>query len=120
MATRAISPISIVITSPKETAVSLLPISSTSSDSQDITALSDCSSQSKPLASRWSDYTFREADLYYGQPRWEDPEAAEEAPAVVRARPSLFSTFRTWWKTIGKKEEKGFQVVRPPRPSEQG
>ncbi|KAF4876502.1 putative membrane protein [Colletotrichum siamense] len=75
----------------------------------------------RPLGPRWSDYSFREADLYYGAPRPAPAtRASEEIPRPPAPKPSLRSTSGIWAKFTGQPSiEHGFQVVRPPRP-EQG
>ncbi|KAL2132600.1 hypothetical protein VTI74DRAFT_3590 [Chaetomium olivicolor] len=86
-----------------------------------------------PLAPQWSDYSFREADLYYGHARLqcdaEDFGIAATAPAPQH---HLSSTVRyivpskrgrlTGWKLFRLVERqpaphKGFEVRRPPKPA---
>ncbi|KAI1211974.1 uncharacterized protein F4807DRAFT_383598 [Annulohypoxylon truncatum] len=76
------------------------------------------------LHPRWADYSFRESDLFYGASRptlAEIPSGSAETPAPSESRrqiPSL-SVFSIWRKIFRQraKTERGFSVVRPPRPS---
>ena len=56
------------------------------------------------------DYSFREADLFYGVP--EDSSSTEQS----LEEPTGSGRSRWSWRAKPKKEEKGFSVVRPPRP----
>ncbi|KAK1999628.1 hypothetical protein LX36DRAFT_655332 [Colletotrichum falcatum] len=77
---------------------------------------SPTSADSGPLGPRWNDYSFREADLYYGVPR---PPAAgrasEELPRPSAPLPSFRSSSGFWAKVTGQAgaSEQGFQVSRP-------
>ncbi|KAK2042792.1 hypothetical protein LZ31DRAFT_596106 [Colletotrichum somersetense] len=75
---------------------------------------------SGPLGPRWNDYSFREADLYYGTPRPLPAErASEDLPRPSVLRPSFRSSSGFWAKVTGQAgaSEQGFQVSRPrPRP----
>ncbi|GKT63169.1 integral membrane protein [Colletotrichum tofieldiae] len=76
-----------------------------------------------PLGPRWSDYSFREADLYYGVPRPPPVErASEELPRPAAPRPSFRSSSGFWAKVTGQAgtSEQDFQVVRPRPPPEMG
>jgi hypothetical protein len=55
--------------------------------------------------------------LYYGQPQPVHTERTEQAEQVVGLRPSLLLSISEAWKKFMGKEESGFQVIRPPRPS---
>ncbi|KAK1982634.1 hypothetical protein LZ30DRAFT_716681 [Colletotrichum cereale] len=76
-----------------------------------------------PLGPRWNDYSFREADLYYGTPRQPLVErASEELPRPSPLRPSFRSPSGLWAKVTGQGDaaEQGFQVSRPRPPAEVG
>ncbi|OLN96296.1 putative membrane protein C1322.03-like protein 1 [Colletotrichum chlorophyti] len=77
-----------------------------------------------PLGPRWNDYSFREADLYYGIPHQPPAErASEDTPQTHAPRPSLRSSSSELWARVTKQSnpvEQGFQVVRPGRPSSLG
>ncbi|KAF9873875.1 integral membrane protein [Colletotrichum karsti] len=75
----------------------------------------------RPLGPRWNDYSFREADLYYGARPQPAQRASEEIPRPPAPKPSLRSTSGIWAKFTGQPSaaEQGFQVVRPAKP-EQG
>ncbi|KAL0938530.1 uncharacterized protein CTRU02_205140 [Colletotrichum truncatum] len=75
-----------------------------------------------PLGPRWNDYSFREADLYYGVARPVPAQrASEEIPRPPAPKASFRSTSGIWAKFTGQASapERGFQVSRPPAP-EQG
>ncbi|WDK19358.1 integral membrane protein [Colletotrichum graminicola] len=91
---------------------------------------------SEPLGARWNDYSFREADLYYGAPRPRPTgRASEELPRPPAPRPSFRSSSGFWVKVTGQADaseqgfrvpcsrprpEVGFVVVRPDRPNNLG
>lgn len=82
------------------------------------------------LHPRWADYSFRESDLFYGTPRppstsVEGEESPIETPETPALRPSLrpLSSLNLWARVSGSGQqlsetERGFSVVRPPRPSQ--
>ncbi|KAK4239311.1 hypothetical protein C8A03DRAFT_32651 [Achaetomium macrosporum] len=86
-----------------------------------------------PLAPQWSDYSFREADLYYRRgPSQCDAEDVGDDAAVLVADATEESTVRngassSWALITGRKRSrsvgrekaasKGFEVRRPPRPA---
>lgn len=74
-----------------------------------------------PLGPRWGDYSFREADLYYGAPR---PAAVAggnvrptRAPVALATQPQSgsLSPLSLWARLTGQPApaERGFSVVRP-------
>lgn len=77
-----------------------------------------------PLGPRWNDYSFREADLYYGAPRPTPVErASDEIPRPPAPKPSFRSSSSGLWaKVTGHSgaTEQGFQVIRPRPASERG
>ncbi|TDZ46948.1 putative membrane protein [Colletotrichum trifolii] len=72
-----------------------------------------------PLGPRWNDYSFREADLYYGVPRQPSERASEETPRPPAPKASFRSSSGIWAKLKGPPSEHGFHVVRST-PQEQG
>ncbi|GKT40446.1 uncharacterized protein ColSpa_00627 [Colletotrichum spaethianum] len=78
--------------------------------------VSPTSTNRAPLGPRWNDYSFREADLYYGVPRPPPADrASEELPRPSDPRSSFRSSSGFWAKVTGQASapEKGFQVDRP-------
>lgn len=86
--------------------------------------------QTPPLAPRWSDYSFREADLYYGRPQCVEDSGAASATAAAPTLPPQTSTVRqvishipvqltTWASRLIERQRphKGFEVQRPPKPA---
>jgi hypothetical protein len=77
-----------------------------------------------PLALQWSDYSFREADLYYGHGRlqYAGDFCATTATADVGPQPESSTVRRvvsqlTAWKSRWiQQRHKGFEVQRPPKP----
>ncbi|KAF6832520.1 integral membrane protein [Colletotrichum musicola] len=69
----------------------------------------------RPLGPKWSDYSFREADLYYGAPRPRPAErASEDLPRPPAPKPSVRSSSGIWARFTGQSTaEQGFQVIRP-------
>ncbi|KAK1967825.1 hypothetical protein LY78DRAFT_655873 [Colletotrichum sublineola] len=69
-----------------------------------------------PLGPRWNDYSFREADLYYGAPRPRPAKrASEELPRPSAPPPSFRSSSGFWAKVTRQAgaSEQGFRVSRP-------
>ena len=93
-----------------------LPAGTPSSD------LSLESPRSDPLGPRWTDYSFRESDLYYHQQPEVEIENEEEAEG---AKPwtSVRSLVKDAWQNISRNRasasgtSSGFEVVRRPPPS---
>ncbi|KAL7619912.1 hypothetical protein AAE478_010459 [Parahypoxylon ruwenzoriense] len=85
-------------------------------------------SSSRPLGLRWNDYSFREADLFYGAPRrLTDPGTQENTEEPSSSGSHLGSlSLVLWEKLTGRPNrtdsgslapQKGFQVIRPKRGS---
>ncbi|EAW19327.1 uncharacterized protein NFIA_092880 [Aspergillus fischeri NRRL 181] len=68
------------------------------------------------------DYSFRESDLYYGSRRGESGPSQESSNESPDEGQSSRQTFLNWKRSSTerfkqkKTKEKGFQVMRPPRP----
>lgn len=82
--------------------------------------------KTKPLGPKWNDYSFREADLFYGTPQQptEDPDTTPPHSGSALRPPAVRSWLSSWslrsgWNMQNRfsapEEERGFSVVRPSR-----
>ncbi|KAK6953486.1 hypothetical protein Daesc_005791 [Daldinia eschscholtzii] len=98
------------------------PSSSGSSESGTSSPVAPSDTDTKSLHPRWGDYSFRESDLYYGMPAATGAGkialGAPEAATSASSRRS-FSVQELWagMSRGSSTTERGFSVVRPPRPS---
>ncbi|KAI1469389.1 uncharacterized protein F4812DRAFT_328068 [Daldinia caldariorum] len=96
--------------------------SSGSSESGSSSPVAATDTDTKSLHPRWGDYSFRESDLYYGTPGpTETGRIALRAPEAATSMSSRRSfSLQGLWAGVSRESrttERGFSVVRPPRPS---
>lgn len=79
---------------------------------------------SPPLGPHWGDYSFREADLYYGQAGQQEAVTSEDAAITLESgnqppkiRAVLCGARDQLLSRKARPVQKGFEVRRPPRPS---
>lgn len=95
--------------------------SSNSNRSSSPSEVNTSSTDTRCLHPRWTDYSFRESDLYYGIPRPAPTERISNdtlQPPTPRSSPRSFSPANLWGRISREPTvtERGFSVVRPNRP----